>query len=67
MIKIGIKESGRNLKDFLKKVWMQRFFMPDNRNRQIKNCDNTLFQEPSWPSMIFALPPRFSRDLPVIG
>jgi hypothetical protein len=67
MVKIGIEESGRNLEDFLKKSWMPRFFMPDNRNRQIKNGDNTLFQEPSRPSIVFSLPPRFFRDVSSIG
>jgi hypothetical protein len=30
MVKIVIKESGRNLEDFLKKSGMPHFFNPDN-------------------------------------
>jgi hypothetical protein len=65
MVKIGIKESGRNLEDFLKKSWMPTFFNPVNRKCQIKNGDNTLFQEPSWPSLIFRVPLFFRGTQPL--
>jgi hypothetical protein len=60
MVKIGIKESGCNLEDFLKNSWMPSFFVPASPNHPIKNGDNTLFQEPFWPSTIFRLPLFFS-------